>query len=139
MLVKSPLGALSGLIWDYFVCTCFSGLSNLVLEFVPISYDKGTDQPAQIRRLVCAFVVRKPLKTGFLALRLISHHIFISKQRNRVDPDQAALRAYSRKKYLGGGGGGGGGKTATDISIYLSMGGWCGKISIYIGHWCPTK
>ena len=28
---------------------------------------KGADQSAQMRRLVCAFVVRKPPKTGFLA------------------------------------------------------------------------
>ena len=34
--------------------------------------NKGADQTAHTRRLVCAFVVRKPSKTGFLALR----HIF---------------------------------------------------------------
>ena len=31
--------------------------------------NKGADQTAQMRRLVCACVVRKPLKTGFLRLR----------------------------------------------------------------------
>ena len=29
--------------------------------------NKGADQTARMRRLVCAFVVRKPPKTGFLA------------------------------------------------------------------------
>ena len=33
--------------------------------------DKGADQAAQMRRLVCTFVVRNPRKTGFLALRPI--------------------------------------------------------------------
>ena len=32
---------------------------------------KGTDQTARMRRLVCAFVVRKPQKTGFLGSRPI--------------------------------------------------------------------
>ena len=32
--------------------------------------DKGTDQSARMCRLVCAFVIRKPPKAGFLALRL---------------------------------------------------------------------
>ena len=41
--------------------------------------NKGADQTARMRRLFCASVVRKPLKTGFLALRpnvyyLISLH-----------------------------------------------------------------
>ena len=31
--------------------------------------NKGADQTARMRRLVCAFVVRKPPKTGFLATR----------------------------------------------------------------------
>ena len=31
--------------------------------------NKGTDQTAQKHRLVCACVVRNPLKTGFLASR----------------------------------------------------------------------
>ena len=33
--------------------------------------NKGADQTARMRRLVCAFVVRKPPKTGFLATRPI--------------------------------------------------------------------
>ena len=33
--------------------------------------NKGADQSAQMCRLVCAFVVCKPPKTGFLASRLI--------------------------------------------------------------------
>ena len=33
--------------------------------------NKGADQTARMRRLVCDFVVRKPRKTGFLASRLI--------------------------------------------------------------------
>ena len=33
--------------------------------------NKGADQTAQISRLVCAFVVGKPLKTGFLESRHI--------------------------------------------------------------------
>ena len=24
-------------------------------------------------------------------------------------------------------------------AIYFSIGGWCGKFSNYMGHWCPTK
>ena len=31
--------------------------------------NKGTDQSAQMRRLACAYVVRKPPKTGFVATR----------------------------------------------------------------------
>ena len=31
--------------------------------------NKGTDQTARMRRLVCACVVRKPQKTGFLESR----------------------------------------------------------------------
>ena len=30
------------------------------------AYNKGTDQTVRMRMLVCACVVRKPLKTGFL-------------------------------------------------------------------------
>ena len=33
--------------------------------------NKGADQTVGMRRLVCAFVVRKPPKTGFLAARPI--------------------------------------------------------------------
>ena len=33
--------------------------------------NKGADQTARMRRLVCAFVVRTTLKTGFLASRPI--------------------------------------------------------------------
>ena len=33
--------------------------------------DKGADQSTQMCRLACAFVVRKPLKTGFLTSRPI--------------------------------------------------------------------
>ena len=33
--------------------------------------NKGTDQNARMRRLVCTCVVRNPLKTGFLAVRPI--------------------------------------------------------------------
>ena len=33
--------------------------------------NKGADQSARMRRLVCTFVVRKPPKTGFLASRPI--------------------------------------------------------------------
>ena len=35
--------------------------------------NKGADQTARMRRLVCACVVRKPPKTGFLASRPIEH------------------------------------------------------------------
>ena len=37
--------------------------------------DKGADQTAQMRRLVCAFVVRKLSKTGFLATKPICDQI----------------------------------------------------------------
>ena len=33
--------------------------------------NKGADQTARMRRLVCAYVVRNPPKTGFLATRPI--------------------------------------------------------------------
>ena len=33
--------------------------------------NKGTDQSARMRRLVCAFVVHKPPKTGFFATRRV--------------------------------------------------------------------
>ena len=36
------------------------------------AYNKGADQTAQMRRLVCAFVVPKSPKTGFLVSRPIS-------------------------------------------------------------------
>ena len=35
--------------------------------------NKGADQTARMRRLVCSIVVRKPPKTGFLMSRPISH------------------------------------------------------------------
>ena len=38
--------------------------------------NKGADQTARMRSLVCAFVVRKPRKTGFLATRPILGHRF---------------------------------------------------------------
>ena len=41
-----------------------------MLEF-PIENNKGTDQSAQVARLVCAFVVCKQPKTAFLASRPI--------------------------------------------------------------------
>ena len=37
--------------------------------------NKGGDQTARMRRLVCACVIREPPKTGFLALRLILRQI----------------------------------------------------------------
>ena len=40
---------------------------------------KGADQTAQLRRLVCAFIVRKPPKTGFLASRPLLLHIHFLK------------------------------------------------------------
>ena len=36
--------------------------------------NKGTYQSVRMRRLVCAFVVGKPLKTGVLASKLICYH-----------------------------------------------------------------
>ena len=46
--------------------------------------NKGADQTARMRRLVCACVVRKPLKTGFLASRptlIVFLKVFIEKKR----------------------------------------------------------
>ena len=40
--------------------------------------NKGADQTAHMRRLVCAFVPRKPPKTGFLASRPIIYRIYAS-------------------------------------------------------------
>ena len=45
-------------------------------------------------------------------------------------------KGYSRKNTWGGGGGAEGGRRQ---AIYFSMGGWCGKFSNYMGHWCSTK
>ena len=42
------------------------------------------------------------------------------------------LRAFPEKNTWGRGGGEG-------ETVYISMGGWCGKISNYMGHWCSTK
>ena len=41
--------------------------------------NKGADQTARMRRLVCAFVVHKPPKTGFLALRHNLHSGYLIK------------------------------------------------------------
>ena len=40
--------------------------------------NKGADQTARMCRLVCACVVRKPLKSGFLASRPILEHLLSS-------------------------------------------------------------
>ena len=48
--------------------------------------NKDANQTEQMRRLVCAFVVRKPLKAGFLILRPIY---------NRT-PDTVDFLPYSR-------------------------------------------
>ena len=60
-------------------------VTSLRIEISPVPslhYDtfqkannKGADQSAQMCRLVCACVVRKPPKTGFLALRPISDRV----------------------------------------------------------------
>ena len=42
-------------------------LSKLTYGTCQKANNKGTDQTAQMHRLVCAFIVRKPPKTGFLA------------------------------------------------------------------------
>ena len=39
--------------------------------------NKGADQSARMRRLVCAFVVHKPPKIGFLASRPIYSYIHV--------------------------------------------------------------
>ena len=45
-------------------------ISKLRVASLKNANDKGADQSARsMRRLVCAFVVRKPPKTGFLASR----------------------------------------------------------------------
>ena len=38
---------------------------------IPKANNKGADQTARMRRLVCVFIVHKSSKTGFLALRAI--------------------------------------------------------------------
>ena len=44
---------------------------GLVYDTFQIENNKGADQTAWIGRLVCACVVRKPPKTGFLESRLM--------------------------------------------------------------------
>ena len=46
-------------------------LQQVYIWYFQKANNKGTDQSARMRRLVCAFVVRKPPKTGFLASRPI--------------------------------------------------------------------
>ena len=46
-------------------------LSKLTYDTFQKANDKGANQTVQMRRLVCACVVPKPPKTGFLALRPI--------------------------------------------------------------------
>ena len=48
-----------------------AGGSNLHMILCKKANNKGADQTAWMRRLVCASVVRKPPKTGFLASRPI--------------------------------------------------------------------
>ena len=43
--------------------------STLSYDTFHLSNNKGTDQTVRMRRIVCAFVVCNPPKTGFLALR----------------------------------------------------------------------
>ena len=59
-----------------------------LLASLELANDKGADQTARMRRLVCAFVVRKSPETGFLLLRGLiilkqrsspKLHIFINK------------------------------------------------------------
>ena len=45
--------------------------SKSTYDTFQIANNKGADQTAPMRRLVCAFLVRKPLKTGFVASRPI--------------------------------------------------------------------
>ena len=46
-------------------------VAHLDNEIFQKANNKGTDQTAGMRRLVCAFAVRKPRKTGFLTSRPI--------------------------------------------------------------------
>ena len=39
------------------------------MVLIQTAKNKGADQTARMRRLVCAFVVRKPPKSGFLETR----------------------------------------------------------------------
>ena len=48
----------------------FYGIRGQIWYF-PKANNIGADQTARMRRLVCAYVIRKPQKTGFLALRPI--------------------------------------------------------------------
>ena len=47
--------------------------SKLRYDAFQTANNKGADQTARMRRLVCDFVVRKPRKTGFLTSRPKSH------------------------------------------------------------------
>ena len=64
--------------------------------------DKGVDQTARMRRQVCAFVVRKPPKTGFIVSTPISNHISISKQNQLLQelPDLGLLCLEKFKMHL---------------------------------------
>ena len=42
-------------------------VASLHMILFQINYNNGADQTARMRRLVCACVIRKPQKTGFLA------------------------------------------------------------------------
>ena len=54
-------------------------LQQVLILFFPISNNKNTDQTVWMHRLVCAFVVRKPPKTGFLASRQILYPLEVKR------------------------------------------------------------
>ena len=60
--------------------------------------NKGTEQTAHMHRLVCVFVVRKPPKTGFLALRPIICPHCVDEKENSVDPDQIGFSEASQSE-----------------------------------------
>ena len=47
------------------------GIANYMCCTIKAANNKGTDQTVRMRRLICAFVVRKWHKTGFLMMWLI--------------------------------------------------------------------
>ena len=51
----------------------------MILPIKRTTIFKGADQAAQMRRLVCAFVVGKQSKTGVLA----SRHIYVNNKTNK--------------------------------------------------------
>ena len=65
--ILKPVSSAIETSWKIEIFAC----SKIISGTFQKANNKSADQTARMRRLVCAFVVRKPPKTGFLATRPI--------------------------------------------------------------------